>query len=126
MKERTIFYEYFEVEQLPIGELPYSSIHKALRHEKYFRRFTPTFCRNDLLQGNLAALLYWYPNYIDQLYQFASEGKDYMMYFRGLPTEIIEAFDYLFPELKKRLDRVKETSLDLTVLEEFKIYRRKA
>lgn len=41
MKERTMFYEYFEVEQLPIGELPYSAIHSALKHEKYFRVFTP-------------------------------------------------------------------------------------
>lgn len=123
---RTIFYEYFDVEALPVGEIPYSVIHKALKHEKYMRLFEPTFCRNDLMRGNLAALLYWYPHYIDQLYEFAVEGKDYMMYFRGLPNEIVEAFDYLFPEVKRRLDKVKEDRLNLSELEEIKIKRRKA
>jgi len=122
---RTMFYDYFEISSLPVGEIPYSAIQKALKHEKYLRRFKPTFCRNDLMRGNLAALLYWYPHYIDQLYEFAVEGKDYMIYFSGLPTEITEAFDYLFPELKRRLDKVKEDRLNLSVLEEIKIKRRK-
>ena len=121
---RTIHYNYFEIHELPVGEVPYSAISKALKHEKYFRKFQPTFCRNDLLQGHLAALLYWYPHYIDQLYQFASEGKDYMAYFNSLPVEIREAFDYLFPETKKRLDRVAKYHMEVSILEEFNIKRR--
>lgn len=125
MKERTICYEYFEVDSLPVGDIPYSAIHKALKNEKYFRLFTPTYCRNDLKAGHLSALLYWYPKYIDQLYDLAVSGEDFMLYFNGLPIEIIEAFDYLFPETKKRLDKAKEYAVKLTELEEIKIKVRK-
>lgn len=124
MRERTYFNEYFEVIEMPVGEIPFSVINRALKHEKYFRRFTPTFCRKDLLQGHLAALLYWYPYYVEQLYELASEGKDFKLFFGGLPSVIIESFDYLFPELIKRLELAKEVAVNLTALEEIKIKRR--
>jgi hypothetical protein len=121
MKERTIWYEYFDVTELPVGDLPYIAVKRALKDEEYMRKFTPTFARNDLMQGRLAALLYWYPYYVTQLFEMAGDGHDYMIYFRGLPTEIIDGFNYLFPELKNRLDKVKGIAVNLNSLEEMKL-----
>jgi hypothetical protein len=126
MTQRTIMYEYFEIEQLPIGDLPYMSIQRALKNEAYLRIFPPTYCRNDLAKGYLAALLYWYPSYLEQLYELAVEGRDYMVYFNRLPIGIIEGFKHLFPETIKRLDKAKRLAIDLNSLEEIKINRRKA
>jgi hypothetical protein len=125
MTKRTIWHEYFELTQLPVGEIPYSTIQRALKDEKYLRKFEPTFCRNDLLRGNLSALLYWYPNYVEQLYALSVEGHSYMSYFNGLPSVVVEAFNYLFPELIKKLDKAKELAVKLTVLDEIKIKRKK-
>jgi hypothetical protein len=123
---RNILYNYFDIEQLPIGELPYTAIHRALGDEKYLRSFSPTYCRNDLAQGHLSALLYWYPNYIEQMYELAVDGFDYMAYFNRLPIEIIEGFKLLFPESIKKLEKARRLALDLNSLEEIKINRRKA
>ena len=125
MIARNMLHEYFELTDLPIGELPYSAIQRALKDEKYLRQFTPTFCRNDLIQGNFSALLYWYPHYVEQLYALAIDGHNYMFYFKPLPSEITEGFVYLFPELMKKLDKARELTLKSNDLDEIKIKRKK-
>ena len=125
MKERTIWYEYFELTDLPIGDLPYATIQRALKDEKYLRKFTPTFCRNDLAQGHFSALLYWFPHYVEQLYALAIDGHNYMFYFKTLSPEIIEGFTYLFPELMKNLDKARDLTLKSNELDEIKIKRKK-
>jgi len=107
---RLPYLEYWEVTELPVGDVPYASIARGLKDEKYFRKFVPTYCRENLLQGHLSALLYWYPHYITLLYDLAVEGKDYMSYFNRMPSEITEAFFYLFPELIRKLDKIKDKS----------------
>lgn len=125
MIARTMFHEYFELTDLPIGDLPYATIQRALKDEKYLRKFDPTFCRNDLLKGNFSALLYWYPHYVEQLYALAIEGHNYMFYFKTLLPEITEGFIYLFPELIKNLDKARELTLKSNELDEIKIKRKK-
>jgi hypothetical protein len=110
-KPRISFVEYWNLEELAVGEIPYSAIQRALRDEKYMRKFTPTFCRNDLLRGHLSALLYWYPFYINNLYELASDGYDPLDYFKGIPWNAREEFEYLMGEtvLKlKKLQRLNE------------------
>jgi hypothetical protein len=102
---RNILYEYFDVLELPVGEVPYTAIDRALRDERYLRKFTPSYARNDMMQGHLASLLYWYPFYIDQLYDFSLEGVDFRVYFKN--TNMLEHFEYLFPQICKKLDRLR-------------------
>ena len=106
---RSIWYDYFDILELPIGELPYIAIERASKDEKYLRKFKPTFARNDMMQGHLASLLYWYPYYIDQLYEYALDGIDFRNYFTG--TEMVEHFEYLFPSVCSRLDRLSKKKI---------------
>lgn len=112
---RSPFYEYFDIMELPIGELPYSSIDRALKDEKYLRKFQPTFFRNDLVNGHLASLLYWYPHYIDNLYEYSLSGKDFRSF---LTPEMVEHFEYLFPRVCSKLDKLKVKGIKLNHLEE--------
>lgn len=124
-KERSIAHDYFDISDLPTGDLPYSAIDRALKDEKYLRKYTPVAMRTDLTYLHYPALLIYYPDYIDTLYDLAAEGLDYMSFFHTYPTEITEAFNYLFPEAIKKLERVKQSKLKLTTLEETKFKKRR-
>lgn len=115
---RESFVEYFNLEELPIGELSYSAIQKALRHEMFFRKFYPTFCRENLMQGHKAALLYWYPFYVNELCILASEGNDAMSYFKGISWDVVGYFEYLFPETVSKLKKIQKLNSKLNHLEE--------
>lgn len=116
---RSPWIEYWEITELPIGEVPYIAIERALRDEKYLRKFSPTFARNDMLQGHLSSLLYWYPYYIDQLYDLTLDGIDFRNYFKG--TEMLPHFEYLFPQLCFRLDRLRVKGLKTNHFQEIKL-----
>jgi len=118
---RLPYYEYFEIENLPIGEIPFSAIQRALKDEKYLRKFTPSHYRADLLSGHSSALLYWYPNYIDYLYEFAINDKDYMLFFKGFPPHIRDDFVELFPEIIKKLKTLRKNVSKLNHFEEIKV-----
>lgn len=115
------FYEYFELENFPIGEIPFSAIQRALKDEKYFRKFQPSHYRNDLLSGHTAALLYWYPNYIDYLYELTMAGEDWMLFFKPFPHNIRDEFVELFPEIIKKLVRLRKNLSKLNHFDEMKI-----
>lgn len=109
--------DYWELEELPVGDLSFSTIEKALKQEVYLRKFTPTNLKNDLMNGNLSALLYWYNFYIEELYDLAANKKDFMEYFNKFPEGVKEGFIYLFPQLIKRLrvieaGKIKKSKLD--------------
>lgn len=111
--------EYFDILELPIGEVPYTAIDKALKDEKYLRKFQPTYARNDMVNGHLASLLYWYPYYIDELYDHALRGVDFRKYFVG--TDMEEHFEFLFPSVCKKLDRIVEKGIKVNHLDEIKL-----
>lgn len=114
-KPRESFIEYWNIDELPIGELPYNAIQKALRNEEYFRKFTPTYCRNDLMIGHKSALLYWYPYYVDTLYELSSKGMEYSIFFNGIGGDMLSHFTYLFPDTIIKLNKVlklKKNHLD--------------
>jgi hypothetical protein len=69
-----------------------------------------------MMQGHLASLLYWYPYYIDTLYEYALDGIDFRIYFKG--TEMLEPFEYLFPQICSKLDKLKARGIKLNHLEE--------
>ena len=116
---RSPWVEYFDILELPIGEVPYVGIAKALEEEKYLRKFSPTFPRNDFLHGHLAALLYWYPHYINDLYEYALKGANFRDYFNG--TEMADHFVHLFPQVTIRLDRLRTKGLKTNHLDEIKL-----
>jgi hypothetical protein len=115
---RSLHHEYFEVDNLPIGEIPFSAIQRALKDEKYLRRFVPTHYRNDLLNGHTGALLYWYPNYIDYLYELTMAGQDWMLFFKPFPPHIRDEFVELFPEIIKKLVKLRKNLNKLNHFEE--------
>ena len=115
---RTMLHDYFDLKDLPIGEIPFSAIRMALRDEKYLRKYMPDNYMSDLRRGQLSALLYWYHYYINDLYELASVGKDYMDFFRVFPIEIKDGFNYLFGETIKRLDKVKSSAIKSNHLDE--------
>ena len=102
--------EYWNIDELPVGELSFLTMRKALNDEKYMRKFKPTFCRNDLMIGHLSALLYWYPHYVNILYELASEGHDYMTYFKGLNKIIPEEFEFLMSDTVLKLNKLQRSS----------------
>lgn len=104
---RLIQYEYFEISDLPTGEIPYTAIVNAIKEEEYLRKFTPTNYRDDLSCGHLAALLYWYPEFIVFLYEYAVDGKNFMSFFKPFPPEVRDGFVYLYPEVMRKLNRIK-------------------
>lgn len=120
---RLAFYEYWDVSQLPVGEMPFSAVNKALKDERYLRKFKPTFYRENLLQGHLSALLYWYPSYIDLLFKMAIDG-DYGAFFKPFPFEIFEGFKYLFPEVCEMLDNILENKIRSNHLDETKFNKK--
>ena len=101
------FYEYFDINDMPVGEIPYSAFSKALKDEIYFRRFDPTFYRNDLLHGHKSALLYWYPYYIDYLNDRLIKHDDDVC--------------IIIPQLCNKLDRLKTTTFKLNHLDEIEL-----
>lgn len=115
---RLIQYEYFEISDLPAGEIPYTAIVNALKDEKYLRRFKPTNYRNDLLLGHTGALLYWYTEYVDVLYDHAVNDEDFMVFFKHFPMEIREGFVFLFPEIMRKLNKVRKKLKKQNHLEE--------
>lgn len=119
MAERTIWYEYFDIKDLPVGEVPYQAIHIALKDEKYMRRFTPTHYRENLMQGHLAAIMYWYPYYVDYLYEIAIDGRDFREFYIRFPREICLGFETLFPDMVKKLDKLSKKTMKLNSLGEF-------
>jgi hypothetical protein len=118
---REMHYEYFEIDNLPIGEIPFSTIQRAIKDEKYLRKFSPTHYRNDLLIGHPSALLYWYPHYIDYLYEFAIADKDFMIFFKPFPAHIKDDFIELFPEVVKKLHKLRKNINRINHFEEIKL-----
>jgi hypothetical protein len=117
---RTIMYEYWKLEELPIGEVSYMTIQRALQDEKYMRKFRPSFYRENLLQGHHSALIYWYPHYVNELYEIAVNRGEFRRFFDKFPPHIKTSFEILFIELCKRLDKIKLSGLKLNHLEEIK------
>lgn len=118
---RLPYYEYFEVENFPIGEIPFSTIQRAIKDERFLRKFSPTHYRNDLLSGHSSALLYWYPYYIDYLYEFAISDKDFMIFFKPFPSHIKDDFVELFPDIIKKLHRLRKNISKINHFEELNL-----
>lgn len=118
---RLIQHEYFEISDLPTGEIPYTAIINAIKAEEYLRKFTPTNYRDDFNDYHLAALLYWYPEYITKLYDLAVSGDNFMSFFKPFPPEIRDGFVYLFPEVMLKLKKVKKKISRVNHFEEIKI-----
>lgn len=98
--------EYFKVDDFKVGEIPFSAIHLGLQKEKYFRKFRPSGWNKDLKSGIPAAVLYWYPSYIDCLFEFAVYKKDFRIFFLSFPPSVLEDFEYLFPDIVKKLESI--------------------
>lgn len=106
-KRRISFNDYFDIEELEVGIIPYQAINKALSYEIFMRKFTPSLhWSTDLEVGIPSAVLVYYPKYLDFLYEYALQGKSYKSFFQGYPPIIVETFEYLFPSTITKLDKL--------------------
>lgn len=103
---RRIECEYFDLNDLPLNDLPYSAIDAALKDEKYMRKYPLINLNADLNSGYPAALLIRYPEYVDSLYNLAYSGLVPQHYFSFFAKGTYEAFEYLFEDLNAKLNSV--------------------
>lgn len=109
--QRLMIYDYYDMSDIDIGCIPYSAIQRALRHEIFFRKSGTTFnWQKDLHNKIYSSVLVRFPDYIAYLYEHCMEGKSYKEFFGCYHPEILESFEYLFPDVIKRLDRMTKVS----------------
>lgn len=106
-KDRSMFHTYFDLDDLDVGVIPYEAVNKALRYEIFMRKYdSNTHWVDDFNNKILQSVLVRYPDYSQFLYDNAINGKSHKEFFKPYPAEILAAFEYLFPTLIKRLDKL--------------------
>jgi hypothetical protein len=119
--KRVINYEYYDIAELDIGTIPYESINRALRHEIFLRHPKTNHSWQFDFKNNIhSSVLVKFPEYISSLYEFCLNGHRYQHFFSTYNAEILDSFEYLFPSVVKRLDRLYKsgTRLNKDVFEE--------
>lgn len=116
-----------KITDYPIGEIPFETMEKAIKYKRFIRGeyivalrhdFVPTTKEQDLKTGGISELIYWYPDYIDDLYAAVIVGKDWVDVI-GERNEM--NFLYFFPSIVKKLDKILTHTRKLNHLEETKI-----
>lgn len=123
-KKRTMHYTYYNLDEMEVGLIPYNAIVKALQYELFTRKHPYSdHWSDDLTLGRCSSVLIHYPKYIDILYEFAMGGRSYKEYFLNYPPQIIQTFEYLFPDVVRRLDKlvVSNAKLNKGIFEEINI-----
>lgn len=112
-KARTMFFEYYNIDEIEVGSIPYDAIQRALRHEIFFRKPESselTHWQEELSKNIYSSVLVRFPDYVPFLYENALEGKSYRVLFQPYSIEILESFEYLFPVVIKRLDKITKNA----------------
>lgn len=98
----------------PLGEIPFYTYCKVLEElPSACYVFVPSTMVEDLAIGSLNRLLYWYPVYVDKLYEMAEEGIDYKEYLDRFNSLNSFQFSILFEPTVKKLDKLIENKLKI-------------
>lgn len=112
--QRLMIYEYYDIDELDVGCIPYESIHKSLKHEVFLRKPKESIdWQYDFIKKIHSSVLVRFPDYIAYLYEWCMQGRDYKDFFKAYSPEILESFNYLFPSVVKRLDRMTKNCVKL-------------
>lgn len=117
-----------KITDLPLGEVPFLAIDRLMTSSNYDERygkvplFNPQFIPKtwieDLKLGEPTALVYWYPQYIDYLYEIAMQGKNFKDFLIKHHARNEAWFLKIFPEVANKLERLASTSVKLNHLNE--------
>lgn len=108
----------------PLGELPFDTYALITDPDKlYFHcvKFVPTRWDEDLKQGTIRVLVYWYPVYAPKLFQLASQGLEFRYFLAFYHEDLPRNFQRAFPSTTKALDSLKEGKIKLNHMEETKL-----
>jgi hypothetical protein len=113
-KQRTMHYDYYTLDEIDLGSIPYSTVNRALKHEIFFRKPKElSHWQIELSQNIYSSVLVRFPDYLPFLYENALDGKSYRVLFQPYSIEILETFEYLFPDVIKRLDKITKNARKL-------------
>lgn len=97
----------------PLGQIPFESYCLLLdKHMEKLVTFIPYTMEHDL-KGNTEfhKVVYWYPVYVNKLFELAAEGGDFLGWLRALSPYNVRYFVEIFPTTLKKLDKIKEEKL---------------
>lgn len=109
-------YEFFK-----IMELPFDAYEYFIKREFDFKVFTPKTMDEDLSQGTISALVYYYPIYLSELYDLVSRGEDYRSFFRKYTPSLEILFKQMFRTTSSKLDRILGRKIKVNYLAEIKV-----
>jgi hypothetical protein len=108
----------------PLNEVPFQTVvlvttPSGLR--AYCKKFRPATMEVDLAIGGGNRLLYWYPKFVDKLYELAAQGKDYNEWLNLGHINNPHLFSVMFPSTKRNLDKILEGKLKSNLLSEIRV-----
>ncbi len=116
------------ITEFPLGMIPYLAIDRLSTLKQMDRKhgmvpifddqWVPWEWKEDLKFGKPTALVYWYPEYVDFLYEIALSGADFRSFLVGFNYENLRWFDLLFTEQAAKLDKLASKTLKLNHLNE--------
>lgn len=120
-----------KVTDFPLGEIPYMAIERLTRLKVmdpdkggvpiFDNTFIPSDMIKDLGTGKPTPLVYWYPDYIDMLYQVALNGGDYFEILKLYNFANALWFKTLFEEVDRKLLALSSKEIKKNHLEETSI-----
>lgn len=106
----------------PITEMPFDAYCVLLDHySDMLDKYVPSKMEEDLLTGDVRALVYWYPRLVQNLYNLAYDGHDFRGYLESLNTYNVDFFEDIYKETVKKLDSLRIKRSNQNHLEEIKV-----
>ncbi len=106
----------------PLGQFPFDTYCKCFdEYREFCLPFVPSNWEEDLKRGELTRILYWYPVYIDRLFEIAERGFNYLEYLDSYHPKNSLAFISLFDSTNKKLDKLYKSKIKTNVLSELKV-----
>lgn len=109
----------------PIDSLPYEAYCKVIKiYADSLKPFVPGTLEEDLATGKFNRLIYRFPEYMPEIYEWVSYGKNFRDYFAQFNHLNSFLFEDLMPELTKKLDKIsqkKENVLGETLIKKSKL-----
>ena len=108
--------EFFKLYSLPLDAFTY-----FLERERDFLVFKPKTMEEDLANGSVSALVYYFHDYLVHLYELANLGKSHIEYLCDFSPAYSVYFPQIFKRTHKKLDRIANRRLRMNHFKEIKV-----
>jgi len=106
----------------PLMEVPFDAYCLLLDfYANHLEHFVPSTMEEDLKNGRLNAMVYWYPRLVQTLYALSYEGHDFRGYLEALNSQNVYLFEEIFKDTVKKLDKLREKRLNNNHLDEIQV-----